>query len=350
MSSKVLRGILLSNKFSALIPLSLSLSSSSLSLKTTLVTLPFCFSAARHFASPSLQASFRFSMPPKNVRLCREKKTGDIFAMKKLKKSEMLRRGQTKENTEEPMKEPMFGGAFGRAYHNNADTTGTSRNDNGYYYSIKCSCATHIVAIDTTRMHKCTTKNRAARWRRRNDSAAKKVKWRAAEKRNENAAKVCNNFVSNAIRGITLGPLFLVMSFHRKISLLVKLPDKFVSPVILANVQFLDHQSIFPIKQEINHFIIPRVSIGRNVLVDPRRSIKVGVRTLTQNGNDPYQKNTTFNDHNVIPIRIGIRRCETTPFVSRRILNGKTDPTIRIRYSDPVIKKSYYAALAGTFE
>ncbi|KAK6151978.1 hypothetical protein DH2020_014613 [Rehmannia glutinosa] len=28
------------------------------------------------------------------VRLCREKKTGDIFAMKKLKKSEMLRRGQ----------------------------------------------------------------------------------------------------------------------------------------------------------------------------------------------------------------------------------------------------------------
>lgn len=28
------------------------------------------------------------------VRLCREKKTGQVYAMKKLKKSEMLRRGQ----------------------------------------------------------------------------------------------------------------------------------------------------------------------------------------------------------------------------------------------------------------
>jgi serine/threonine kinase 38 len=28
------------------------------------------------------------------VRLCREKNTGNIYAMKKLKKSEMLRRGQ----------------------------------------------------------------------------------------------------------------------------------------------------------------------------------------------------------------------------------------------------------------
>ena len=30
------------------------------------------------------------------VRLCREKKSGNIYAMKKLKKSEMLSRGQVK--------------------------------------------------------------------------------------------------------------------------------------------------------------------------------------------------------------------------------------------------------------
>lgn len=30
------------------------------------------------------------------VRLCREKKSGDIYAMKKLKKSEMLSRGQVR--------------------------------------------------------------------------------------------------------------------------------------------------------------------------------------------------------------------------------------------------------------
>lgn len=30
------------------------------------------------------------------VRLCREKKSGNIFAMKKLKKSEMLSRGQVR--------------------------------------------------------------------------------------------------------------------------------------------------------------------------------------------------------------------------------------------------------------
>lgn len=30
------------------------------------------------------------------VRLCREKKSGNIYAMKKLKKSEMLRRGQVR--------------------------------------------------------------------------------------------------------------------------------------------------------------------------------------------------------------------------------------------------------------
>lgn len=49
----------------------------------------------------SLLASVKASFFMKNlytiylqVRLCREKKSGDIYAMKKLKKSEMLSRGQ----------------------------------------------------------------------------------------------------------------------------------------------------------------------------------------------------------------------------------------------------------------
>lgn len=36
---------------------------------------------------------FKFTL---QVRLCREKKSGNIYAMKKLKKSEMLTRGQVK--------------------------------------------------------------------------------------------------------------------------------------------------------------------------------------------------------------------------------------------------------------
>lgn len=39
---------------------------------------------------------FRLDFPNLQVRLCREKKSGNIYAMKKLKKSEMVIRGQVR--------------------------------------------------------------------------------------------------------------------------------------------------------------------------------------------------------------------------------------------------------------
>ena len=52
------------------------------------------YRCAFSFARFNVSTSSRTRLCGAQVRLCREKKTGNIYAMKKLKKSEMLRRGQ----------------------------------------------------------------------------------------------------------------------------------------------------------------------------------------------------------------------------------------------------------------